>query len=43
MKAIMINQYKNKKILKKTKITLPKLSKHQILIKKYTTSINPIN
>ncbi|WP_430394431.1 NADP-dependent oxidoreductase [Enterococcus faecalis] len=43
MKAVVINQYGSKEVLEEAEVTLPKLSEHQVLVKEYATSINPID
>ncbi|EOV3183341.1 NADP-dependent oxidoreductase [Enterococcus faecalis] len=43
MKAVVINQYGSKEVLEEAEVTLPELSEHQVLVKEYATSINPID
>jgi NADPH:quinone reductase-like Zn-dependent oxidoreductase len=43
MKAVVINQYGSKEVLEEQEITLPELKEHQVLVKEYATSINPID
>lgn len=43
MKAVVINQYGSKEVLEEAEVTLPELSEHQVMVKEYATSINPID
>lgn len=43
MRAVVINQYGSKDVLEEQEVTLPELKEHQVLVKEYATSINPID
>ncbi|MTD42122.1 zinc-binding dehydrogenase [Erwinia sp. CPCC 100877] len=43
MKAVVINQYGGKEELTEQDVTLPELKEHQVVVKEYATSINPID
>ncbi|EUJ26188.1 Zinc-type alcohol dehydrogenase-like protein SA1988 [Listeria grayi] len=43
MKAVVIEQYGGKEVLKEKEVATPKPGKNQVVVKEYATSINPID
>ncbi len=43
MKAVVIEEYGGKEVLKEKEVSRPKAGKNQVVVKEYATSINPID